>query len=201
MSSYYTAGVTEADGENHNPLLEDIRKCTDCALNPCAGNNIYPCPGYFFSEPPLDILFIGMSPGKDENKLGRPFVGKAGRKLMSLVYQVWPDKKPSMGLTNVCRCHTPENRAPKPLEIAACSHWLMQELIAAKPKVVFLLGNSAIPLAFPGKRIGQVAGQARRWTGRTAIACYHPAAVLHKHDPGIEASIIGSLKLGKELLK
>lgn len=197
MSNYFNAGVVEADAQNCNPLLSDIRQCSNCNL---AGNDTFPCPGYFFFPPPLDLLFIGMSPGKDENRLGRPFVGKAGKKLLSLVVEVWGSKQPSIGLSNVVRCHTPENRAPKPLEIAACDAWLQAEIEAARPRVIFLLGNSAIPLAFPGKKIGQVAGTARVKDGITWVSSYHPAAILHKHNPEIEESIIQALSLGKELL-
>ena len=223
MNSYFIAPSYVADAENQNPYLRDMRVCRDCGLSvwerPAATGALI-CPGYFNTAPPLDVLFIGMSPGADEDRLGRPFVGRAGKLLFHLFDKVFVPrietyddlcdrgKKyasiPTWGVTNIVRCHTPENRPPKIMEVAACREWLEAEVEAASPKVIFLLGNSAIPLAFDKAKIGQVHGQARVVTiGRhcaqaVAIACYHPAAALRNNN--LVPEIIDAMKLGKELL-
>jgi len=194
---YYAATQEEADQVNNNLFACDIRQCERCPLH--KERNVA-CPGWFLSLP-LDILFVGMSPGKDEDKAGRPFIGRAGKKLMELADSINLIKSDTMiGFTNVVRCHTPDNRPPTGQEIQACSTWMRAELDMAEPKVVMLLGNSAIPLAFENKKIGQVAGSARAMGSTIYIACYHPAAILHKRSAVIQDSIVQSMKLAKEVL-
>jgi len=197
MDSYFSAPTAVADAENKNPRLADIRTCSECGLSRVEFVGCHACPGYW-SGAKVGILFVGMSPGADEDKLGRPFVGKAGRLLLRLAAEE-DVLSQSIGLTNMVRCHTPENRPPTGVEVATCRHWLEAEVKAANPKAVVLLGNSAIPLAFPGKTVGGVAASARSLNGRVWIACYHPAALLHQRNPAIEASIRASLKLAKEV--
>lgn len=204
MLSYFNASREEADWENTNPYITDIRNCFRCLLwrgaNP--GWNRAACPGYFNTQPPLDVLFIGMSPGVEEDAAGRPFVGRAGKLLFHLYQQVFDTD--AWGVTNMVRCHTPENRPPRVMEVAACNEWLQAELEMAAPAVIFLLGNSAIPLAFGKQKIGQVHGHARVVTvGRqcsqaVAIACYHPAAALRNN--ALVPKILDALKLGSGLL-
>jgi len=210
MSSpdYYASPLDVVDATNANMFIKDIRQCTGCPLgrqNSAEGG--LTCPGWFPGFG-IDLLFVGMSPGEDEARgksAGRPFVGKAGHKLMLLADSVGLflpiDNQPvHFGLTNIVRCHTPSNRPPTGEEAAACRRWLDIEIDMADPLVVCLLGNSAIELAFPGKKIGEVAGDTRAMGRRIYIACYHPAAILHRPDPYTEESIKGSLRLAREFI-
>lgn len=195
---YYAATTEDADEVNANIWVEDIRACARCSLHL---GRFLACPG-FFSSPRLGILFLGMSPGSVEDELGRPFVARAGKKLMELcdrVRLITPEIQ--VGFSNIVRCHTPENRAPTGIEESACRKWLDLELDFTKPRVVLLLGNVAIPLAFGNKKVGKVAGSARAMGGSVYIASYHPAAILHKKSPAIEESILKSLRLAKEVLR
>lgn len=203
---YYGATMKEADEFNQNLFLSDIRDCHRCELTRADVRetcpiDCYSCPG-FFTALPLDILFIGQNPGAQEDKVGRPFIGKAGKKLMELADSINLITSDTMvGFTNVIRCLTPDNRPPTGQEIQACSRWMQVELDMAEPKVVLLLGNTAIPMAFGNKKIGQVAGSARAMGSTIYIACYHPAAILHKKSAVIRDSIIKSLTLAKEVLR
>ena len=150
---------------------------------------------------PLDLLFIGASPGADEDVAGRPFVGRSGKKLIQLcdsINLVTPDTM--IGFTNIIRCHPPQNRPPTGLETQACSTWMDCELDMTEPKVVLLLGGVAVNLAFEGKKIGEVAGSARAIGSTVYIASYHPAAILHRPNANVEESIMHSLSLAKEVL-
>lgn len=202
---YYKATMKEADEFNQNLFLHDVRDCHRCELSRADVRetcpiDCYACPG-FFTSLPVDILFVGQNPGKDEDKVGRPFIGKAGKKLMELADSINLVTSDTMvGFTNIVRCLTPDNRPPTGQEIQACSRWMQVELDMAEPKVVLLLGNTAIPMAFGNKKIGQVAGSARAMGSTIYIACYHPAAILHKKSAAILDSIVQSLTLAKEVL-
>lgn len=193
---YFSATAEEADPENQNLFIRDIRECTRCPLH--LGRQTA-CPGYF-DDAPVDVLFVGMSPGDDEDRDGRPFVGRTGKFLARLIEDAWEHEPLTFGLTNIVRCHTPDNRPPAGVEVAACYKWMVLEMDMADPKVVVLMGNSAIEWMWPGTRIGEVAGQTRRVGNCTFVACYHPAAVLHRKSKLIEESIYASLRLVKELL-
>ena len=209
VGDYYTAPLAEVDEANAHLFIPDIRACASCDLHRWHIENALACPGWF-PQFGIDILFVGMSPGEEEDKKGRPFVGRAGQKLMSLANRVKlfepMDGLPvTFGLTNIVRCHTPSNRPPTGLETEACRRWLDVELDMADPIVVILLGNSAIEFAFPGKKIGEVAGDARAVatagsSTRIYIASYHPAAILHRPDENVERSILKSFSLARELL-
>lgn len=198
---YYKATLEEIDQFNQNLFTSDIRQCERCPLSRVGYDGCYNCPGFFVSLP-VDILFIGQNPGAHEDTTGRPFVGKAGKKLMELADSINLVTSDTMvGFTNIVRCLTPDNRPPTGQEIQACSRWMQVELDMAEPKVVLLLGNTAIPMAFGNKKIGQVAGSARAMGSTIYIACYHPAAILHKKSAAIRDSIITSLTLAKEVLR
>ena len=194
---YYKATIEEADQFNQNLFTPDIRLCERCPLHADA---TLACPG-FFTSLPLDILFLGQNPGASEDKVGRPFVGKGGKKLMELADSINLITSDTMvGFTNIIRCVTPDNRPPTGQEIQACSRWMQVELDMTEPKVVLLLGNTALSLAFENKRIGEVAGSARAIGNTIYVASYHPAAALHKKSPVIIESILSSLRLAKEIL-
>jgi uracil-DNA glycosylase family 4 len=104
------------------------------------------------------VLFLGQNPGEDEDEAGVPFIGRAGLEL-----ETW---LPILGLTraqiaisNVVKCHTTKNRAPRPAEVLACRDlWLGEELAAlpqvqlivplGKPATEAVLGSGA-PAALP----------------------------------------------------
>ena len=198
---YYAASIKEADEFNQNLFKDDVRACARCDLHRWHIDGCYACPG-FFTSLPLDLLFVGQNPGKDEDKVGRPFIGRAGKKLMELADSINLITSGTMvGFTNVVRCLTPDNRPPTGQEVQACSRWMQVELDMTEPKVVLLLGNTAIPMAFGNKKIGQVAGSARAMGSTIYIACYHPAAILHKKSAAILDSIVQSLTLAKEVLR
>lgn len=197
MFDYIAATTKEADDLNLNPYIEDIRHCTRCPLSQDQG---MACPG-FFTEAPLDILFIGMSPGDDEAAEGRPFIGRAGQKLFKLMEEAWGrGHQIEFGFTNRVRHHTPSNRPPTGQESSACEEWLQFEIECSDPAVIVLLGGSASEIAFPGDKIGEVQGAARVMDGRIYIACYHPAALLHKYNEHTKECILTALRRAADLI-
>lgn len=89
-----------------------------------------------------NILFVGEAPGRNEDEQGIPFVGKAGKNLDELLSKVGLSLN-DIYITNILKCHPPENRNPSPEEIRAHTPWLLEQIKNIQPKVVCSLGNYA----------------------------------------------------------
>ena len=84
------------------------------------------------------IMFIGEGPGADEDRLGEPFVGKAG-KLMDMAIQGLGIKREDIYIANIVKCRPPQNRNPEKDEVEACMGYLKSQIELIKPKIIVLL--------------------------------------------------------------
>lgn len=121
--------------------LEDLNLqiygCKKCRLWQEAKHGV---PG----EGPLDakVMIIGQNPGADEDKTGRPFVGRAGKYLTKTLAE-YGIKRENVFITNIVKHISPENRKPYPDEVSACLPYLNNQISIIKPKIIVLLGESA----------------------------------------------------------
>jgi uracil-DNA glycosylase family 4 len=163
-------------------IATEVRGCTRCKL--AAGRtNAVPGEG----SPDTEVVFIGEGPGFNEDRLGRPFVGRAGDLLVKLLATLgW--RRSEVFITNVVKCRPPDNRDPEPDEIAACLPYLKRQLEILDPALVVTLGRHSMGRFMPGARIGQAHGTtapADPQTGAraaTVYALYHPAAALRSSE-------------------
>jgi uracil-DNA glycosylase family 4 len=139
-------------------LNEQIRNCRKCRLWQGAKNAV---PG----EGPLDakVILVGQNPGAEEDKTGRPFVGRAG-KFLNKVLAKNGFNRDGMFVTNIVKHTSPKNRKPLPDEIAACAPYMLAQVKTIKPKLVVLMGT--------------VAWQAPRVEGVEYVETYHPSAAM-----------------------
>lgn len=165
-------------------IAAEVRSCTDCRLHEGRTRAV---PGE--GDPETEVVFVGEGPGFNEDRLGRPFVGRAGDLLVKLLASIgW--RREEVFITNVVKCRPPDNRDPLPDEIAACAKYLHRQLEVLDPAVVVTLGRHSMARFMPGARISQSHGTVRPVdpaTGaRSALvfAMYHPAAALR--TPSIE---------------
>ena len=152
-------------------------KCT-CALKHTATQ---PVPGV--GNPDADIVFIGEAPGRDEDKHGEPFIGRAGKLLSELLESINLSRD-DVYITNTVKYRPPNNRDPLPREVDACRDWLSDELTLIEPLVVVLLGRHALARFIPEAKISDVHGtllikQIEGIPTDTFFALYHPAAALY----------------------
>jgi DNA polymerase len=159
-------------------IADEVRECTRCRLHEGRTRAV---PGE--GDPDTEVVFVGEGPGFNEDREGRPFVGRAGGLLVRLLAHIgW--RREDVFITNVVKCRPPDNRDPQPDEIAACAGYLRHQLEVLDPAVVVTLGRHSMGTFMPGARIGQVHGTtapADPATGaRDALvfAMYHPAAAL-----------------------
>lgn len=136
-------------------------------------------------NPDADIYLLGESPGRMEDLTGKPFVGNAG-KLLDKVFAENGINREGVYITSVVRFRPPENRDPKPAEIAVFAPYVDQEIEIIDPKIIVTLGRFSMKKFLPGVKISQVHGQVFNigWQGRqrTVIPMFHPAAALRRED-------------------
>ncbi len=95
-------------------------------------------------EGPIDakVMLIGQNPGADEDKTGRPFVGRSGKFLTKTLAE-FGIKREDLFITNIVKHVSPKNRKPFDDEVAACLPYLTEQISIIKPKIIVLLGKSA----------------------------------------------------------
>lgn len=159
-------------------VAAEVRACTNCRLH--VGRTMA-VPGE--GNPDTEVVFVGEGPGFNEDRLGRPFVGRAGDLLVDLLASIgW--KRDDVFITNVVKCRPPENRDPQPDEIAACAPYLARQLAALDPALVVTLGRHSMARFMPGTSITRAHGTlapvdpATGAPAAMAYAMYHPAAAL-----------------------
>jgi uracil-DNA glycosylase family 4 len=159
-------------------IADEVRACARCRLHE---GRTHAVPGE--GDPDTEVVFVGEGPGFNEDREGRPFVGRAGGLLVRLLASIgW--RREDVFITNVVKCRPPDNRDPQPDEIAACAPWLRRQLEILDPAVVVTLGRYSMGTFMPGARVGQAHGTTHPADPETGardalvFAMYHPAAAL-----------------------
>ena len=154
-------------------LFDQINACDRCALR--AGcTHVVPGEG----DPNARLMFIGEGPGADEDRLGRPFVGRAGE-LLTRMIQAIGLKRDQVYICNVVKCRPPHNRTPLPEEMDACKGFLRAQVALVRPRVIVLLGATAGRAVLgDGFRVTRDRGVWVERKGVSIMPTYHPAALL-----------------------
>jgi DNA polymerase len=155
-----------------NKIHREILQCQRC---PLCQSRTHSVPGEGSAK--ANIMFIGEAPGKSEDEQGRPFVGRAGKLLDSLLNTAGLSRE-QVYITNMVKCRPPDNRDPKAEEVAACEPYLEQQIQSIKPKVIVTLGRHAMMRFLPGQSISRIHGKLHKIDGKTIYPTFHPAAAL-----------------------
>lgn len=164
-------------------LIEEIKNCRKCSLYKYRRN---PVPG----EGPLNakLMFIGEAPGGQEDAVGRPFVGTAGKFLTELLNSNGISRG-EVFIGNLLKCRPPNNRDPLPEEIEKCSPYLLRQIEIIRPKMIVCLGrfSSKFILERMGYRFSSISRvRGRTFTGTICnlkvivFTTYHPAVALYR---------------------
>ena len=138
--SWYTKKSTQNISSENNDLTsldEVVKKCKKCNLHKTRQNTVFG-----EGDPDSDIMIIGEAPGREEDEVGRPFIGRAGKLLNEFLKSIGLNRD-LVFIVNTIKCRPPENRDPEIVEINACSDYLDQQISIIKPKVLVLLGKIA----------------------------------------------------------
>lgn len=157
-------------------LAAEARRCSRCRLRQSAHQVVFG-----EGNPKARLMLIGEGPGADEDKLGRPFAGKAGELLNKILAAVDISRE-EVYITNVVKCHPPENRTPQKEETAACLPYLQEQIQIISPQIIVALGAVATQaLLGPEARITKMRGTWHELGNIQVMPTYHPAALLR--DP------------------
>lgn len=155
--------------EKLDKLAKLITKCTRCPLYEAA---MHAVPGE--GNPDADLMFLGEAPGRNEDETGRPFIGRAGKLLTTLIESIGFNRE-AVFITSVIKHRPPKNRPPKPNEIEACSDWLKEQLSIIEPKIIVPLGRFGMEYFLPGQTITNTHGKVFEQNKWIVFPIYHPA--------------------------
>jgi DNA polymerase len=174
--------MEKVKGETLLKIREDLGECTRCKLHKGRNKIVFGD-----GSPKAQLVFVGEGPGADEDAQGLPFVGRAGKLLTQMIEAMGLQRK-DVYICNVVKCRPPENRAPEPDEVAACSPFLMRQIDSIQPKVIVCLGATAAKTILNTTRgISQFRGEWLEWRGHKLMATYHPAYLLR--NPPAKADV------------
>jgi uracil-DNA glycosylase len=121
--------------ENLEAVREVCVTCVACKLSATRRHVVFG-----EGDPDARLMVIGEGPGEEEDRTGRPFVGRAGQLLDQIMAAVNIPRE-GVFIGNIVKCRPPGNRNPEPDETAACDHWLLDQIRLIQPQVIVTLGN------------------------------------------------------------
>lgn len=195
-----------------NVLARDLRlnelrvqhdiECLHCSTS---GTNLHTVWGEGCTD--SVIFFVGEAPGENENELGRPFVGQAGKLLTAIFSEIGLFREHCY-IANVIKKRHPSNRAPLPDEIAKCGPYLIEQILIVQPKVIVALGGTATKFLLDTQTgITRLRGVWTSWIhpqliNRSSIPLlptFHPSYILQNRDKDekekIRSQLVSDIKM------
>ena len=176
------------------PLKAEVKGCTACGLAKTRTQTVFGV-----GDEKADWLLVGEAPGAEEDRLGEPFVGQAGKLLDNMLAAVDLSRTKNVYIANVLKCRPPGNRNPEPDEVAKCTPFLLRQIELIQPRVIVALGTfAAQTLLNTREGIGKLRGKVHRYYGVPLVVTYHPAALLR--NPGWKRPTWEDVQLARRLL-
>ena len=165
------------EGLSKQEQLDHFARCiSNCTLCPLHVGRTQVVFGV--GNPDADLMFVGEAPGHDEDVEGIPFVGRAGQ-LLTKIIEAMGFRRDEVYIANVNKCRPPNNRAPLPEEMDRCRPFLLRQLDIIQPKVICLLGATAVRgLLHSKESITRIRGSFIEWRGIRVMPTFHPAYLL-----------------------
>ncbi|MHC4597452.1 MAG: uracil-DNA glycosylase [Planctomycetota bacterium] len=141
-----------------------------------------------------ELVFVGEAPGAEEDRQGRPFVGRAGQ-LLTRIIEAMGFRRDEVYIANVLKCRPPNNRDPSPGEVASCLPALRKQIEIIDPKMIVTLGKHAVAALSelpPGRGITKIRGEVLEFDGRPLMPTFHPAYLLR--NPGEKRKVWEDMK-------
>jgi uracil-DNA glycosylase family 4 len=156
------------------PLKAAVSSCVKCGLHKTRTQTVFGV-----GDENADWMLIGEAPGAEEDRLGDPFVGQAGKLLDNMLAALGLSRRSNVYIANVLKCRPPGNRNPAPDEVEKCTPHLLQQIELVRPKLILALGRfAAQTLLASDASIASLRGRVHRYAGVPLIVTYHPAYLL-----------------------
>ena len=155
-------------------LKQAVPACTACGLHKSRTQTVFGV-----GDEQADWLLVGEAPGAEEDRLGDPFVGQAGKLLDNMLAAIDLARDDNVYICNVLKCRPPGNRNPEPDEVAKCTPFLLRQIDLIQPKLIVAMGRfAAQTLLNTDASIASLRGRVHQYAGRPLIVTYHPAYLL-----------------------
>ena len=156
------------------PLKAAVSGCTKCGLHKTRTQTVFGV-----GDENADWMLIGEAPGAEEDRLGDPFVGQAGKLLDNMLAAIGLSRRKNVYIANVLKCRPPGNRNPTPEEVGQCTPHLLQQIELIKPRLILAMGRfAAQTLLESDASIASLRGRLHSYAGVPLIVTYHPAYLL-----------------------
>ncbi|MEO0938994.1 MAG: uracil-DNA glycosylase [Pseudomonadota bacterium] len=159
------------------PDLEALRAAMDayphCELRKGARNLVFAD-----GVPGARVMVVGEAPGRDEDREGKPFVGRAGQLLDRMLGAIDLSRSDTVYITNVLPYRPPQNRDPRPEEIAMMLPFLKRHIALAQPELLLIMGNISCQALLGKRGITRLRGTWAEAAGKPALPMFHPAYLL-----------------------
>jgi len=151
-----------------------VSSCTACGLRAGCTQTVFGV-----GDESAQWLLVGEAPGAEEDRLGEPFVGQAGKLLDSMLAALGLERGRNVYIANVLKCRPPGNRNPEPGEVAQCSPHLSRQIELIQPKLILAMGRFAVQTLLDTEAtIASLRGTVHRYHGVPLVVTYHPAYLL-----------------------
>ena len=158
-------------------LRDELGECTRCKLHATRTHLVFGV-----GNPDAELMFVGEAPGRDEDRQGIPFVGRAGQ-LLTKIIEAIDLTRDDVYIANVIKCRPPENRNPEPDEVGTCEPFLFGQVDAIRPKVIVALGAFAVrTLLARDEAISKLRGRVFDYRGAKLVPTFHPAYLLRNPE-------------------
>jgi len=155
-------------------LKQAVASCTACGLHATRTQTVFGV-----GDERAEWLLVGEAPGAEEDRLGEPFVGQAGKLLDNMLAALGLKRGENVYIANVLKCRPPGNRNPEPGEVACCTPFLLRQIALIRPKVIVAMGRfAAQTLLASDATIASLRGRVHRYAGVPLVVTYHPAYLL-----------------------
>lgn len=197
-----SASAMDVASMDWDALRRVVAGCTLCGLHKTRKQTVFGV-----GDPQAQWLVIGEAPGADEDRIGEPFVGKAGQLLDAMLRSIGLKRGENVYIANVMKSRPPGNRDPLPEEVSSCMPYLLRQIALIRPRIILVVGRIAAQnLLQTDTPIGRMRGRVYYFRGAThepsgvpLVVTYHPAYLLR--SPAEKRKAWADLKLAQDVFR
>lgn len=176
-------------------LVQNAKNCTACSLSKTRAHVVFGT-----GNTKASLMIVGEAPGYNEDRMGEPFVGKAGQLLNDMLFAIGLSRN-DVYIANVLKCRPPNNRDPKQEEVLACQDFLYQQIRAIMPKLILVVGRiAAQTLLKTSDNLTSIRGREHllKELNTPLLVTFHPAYLLR--NPLEKKKALQDLMTAKKML-